>query len=373
MWSALLALSSGGCGRSAKPAQTVKPPAPAPKELSEAELRSYRANEAGAVMVLMYHRIENRRGDTAMIRTPDQFRKDLETLYAKGYRPVTLAEFAENRMNVPAGKTPVVITFDDSYLSQFRYTDPDGQMIDPDCAVGIIEEMNRKHPDWATKATFFILPQSKRNPPPFYQPDLVSDKLQHLVSKGYEIASHSTTHGRFRSMDAGKVRWELANSVRAVQEHVPDARVTSFAVPYGNAQVPRDASARKAMVEGSEGGTAYRMTAVVMAGWRPVQSPNTVRGKSISPLGQIAPFDPERIERILPDSRQAGKPGTFEYYLRYFDDNPRQRYVSDGDEHVVAVPKSMARYADEKAIRASGKVLRVYTPGPAEGAGGAVR
>lgn len=354
---AVTALSLAGCKReAAKPAPPPKPEPP--PQVSELDLRSYRPNEAGAVMVIMYHRIEANRKNDDMNRTPEQFRQDLKDLYDRGYRAVTLREFAENRMDVPAGKTPVVITFDDSYLSQFRYLDPAGGEIDPDCAVGIMEEFSRAHPDWKPKATFFIL-HGAGNPPAFYQEGLTETKFAHLLEIGCEIASHSLTHRNFRRMSASEIEKDIAGSVRQIKELAPNAEVTSLAIPYGN--IPKSKEALAACASGSADGVDYRMTAVVLAAWRPTLSPITKVGKKAPFAGQVASGDMTRIERVLPHPGKASLAGTLEYYLKFFDDNPNMRYVSDGNPKVVAVPRGSASLVDEEKVTAQGKLLQIYT------------
>lgn len=354
-----LVIAAGGCGRK----EPVKPPAapeppPPPPQVSEIDLRSYKPNEAGAVMVLMYHHVDAKRRNDAMNRTPEQFRKDLQDLYDKGYRPVTVSEFAENRMDIPVGKTPVVITFDDSYISQFRYTDAAGSEIDPDCAVGIMEEFSRGRPDWKPKATFFVLHGAK-NPPAFYQYGLTAQKFAHLIENGSEIGCHSLTHANFRRLSADGIKREVAGAIKAIREQAPDAKVTALAIPYGN--VPKAEAARKACIEGSADGIDYKMSAVLLAAWRPTMA-TIGKVESHAPFaGQMASGDPYRIERVLPDPRQASEAGTLEYYLKYFDENPGMRYVDDGNPGVMAVPQGFASLVDEAKVAALGKRLQVYS------------
>ena len=98
------------------------------------------ANELGYVPVLEYHRIGPK--EERWTRTPDNFRRDLTFLHNNNYYLVNMADVAAKRFDVPAGKKPVVLTFDDSTEGQFRYlktsqgawkTGPDGKkIIDPD-------------------------------------------------------------------------------------------------------------------------------------------------------------------------------------------------------------------------------------------------
>ncbi len=353
----VILLAPAGCRQ--KPAPPPPPPKPEPPpQVSEIDLRSYRPNETGAVMVIMYHRIEANKPNNDMNRTPERFRADLQELYDRGYRAVTLREFAENTMDVPAGKTPVVITFDDSYLSQFRYLDQAGSQIDPDCAVGIMEEFARTHTDWKPKATFFVL-HGGPNPPAFYQEGLTEMKFAHLLELGCEIGSHSLTHCNFRRLSASEIEKEIAGSIRVIRELCPDAEVKSLAIPYGN--IPKKKEAREACRRGSADGVTYELSAVALAAWRPTLSPVTVVGKKAPFAGQVAAGDMTRIERVLPDPRQASEAGTLEYYLKYFDENPSMRYISDGNPKVVAVPRGLSALVDESKVAAQGKRLQVYT------------
>jgi peptidoglycan/xylan/chitin deacetylase (PgdA/CDA1 family) len=354
---ALAVLTMAGCRRGAQPRPAPPKPVP-PPQVSEIDLRSYKPNEVGAVMVVMYHRIDKGRPNNAMNRTPEQFRQDLQDLYDRGYRAVTLREFAENRMDVPAGRTPVVITFDDSYRSQFSYTDPAGEQIDPDCAVGIMESFSGEHPDWKPKATFFILHGGK-NPPAFYQEGMTEAKFAHLLEIGCEIASHTLTHRNFRRLSPAAIREDVGASVKQIRELAPNAEVTSLAIPYGN--MPRSGEAKDACASGSGGGADYSMTAVALAAWRPTLSPVAKVGRKAPFAGQIAPGDMRQIERIEPNAGKADRAGTLEYYLKFFDDNPGLRYVSDGNPTVVAVPRGAASMVDEAKVKAQGKRLQVYS------------
>ena len=115
------------------------------------------ANELGRVMILEYHKIDY--PEERWTRTPENFRRDLETLYAKGYRLQSLTGLVEGRITVPAGTTPVVLTFDDSSAGQFRYLDRNGSLeIDPKSGVGVLEAFIREKPDFGRAATFFVLP-----------------------------------------------------------------------------------------------------------------------------------------------------------------------------------------------------------------------
>jgi len=350
-----------------RPAATPRPAEP--PRISDIDLRSIKPNEAGSIMILMYHRFNPDEPDSDLNRKPDTFRKDLEALYKRKYHPVTVLELVENRLDVPAGKTPVVLTFDDALPSQFRVViGSDGQPhIDPDCAVGILETFSKKHPDWPAKGTFFVLPKEGRNGDPFGQPEHVASKLSYLVKHGFEIANHTSTHSSLRRMPPEKIQWELATAVQKIQAIEPRATMKTMALPYGH--VPRKGA--QCLRAGKSGGVAYENRAVLKAAWRPCLSPITRAARSLERQPNFCVFDPYALERSVPDGRRARMAGTFEYWLKWFDEHPAERYVSDGNPRVAAVPESLKDRVDPARVKKHGLVLQLYSPyGRAGGSGG---
>ncbi|MBV9468828.1 MAG: polysaccharide deacetylase family protein, partial [Abitibacteriaceae bacterium] len=262
------------------------------------------------------------------------------------------------------------LTFDDSKPSQFRIiTGKDGQPhIDPNCAVGILETFHKKHPDWATKGTFFVLPKEGTNYDPFSQPETVQDKFDYLLKNGYEIANHTSTHSNMHGMKADKVKWELATALHDIKQVAPKATMDVFALPYG--KLPRDEQARQSLISGSLGGTSYKHKAVLLAAWRPILSPITRADKKLSEGGTFCIYDPYRLERIKPNPQQANQPGTLEYWLRYFQKNPGQRYRSDGNTSIVTVPAAYQSQVDTARVKAYGQTLQTYGGSTGKGGGG---
>ncbi|MFH1541762.1 MAG: polysaccharide deacetylase family protein, partial [bacterium] len=148
------------------------------------------------------------------------------------YYPVNLKDILTNFKGLPKGKTPVVLTFDDSSSSQFRYL-ADGQL-DPDCAVGVIKSFHDKHPnDWPMRATFFIV-IGTNNPDRniFGQNELREKKLKQLTEWGMEVASHTYWHDQLSKVDDEFARYSLAKSV-AELERLSGQKMVSLALPMG--------------------------------------------------------------------------------------------------------------------------------------------
>ncbi len=271
-------------------------------------------NELGRVMILEYHKIDY--PEERWTRTPENFRRDLEALYSRGYRLVSLNDFLDGRIALPAGMTPVVLTFDDSSPGQFRYVERNGAVeIDPKCAVGVLEGFIKDRPDFGRAATFFVLPGASKPNRLFNQPEYEAKKLQYLVSRGFEIGNHTLWHANLGKYDETTVRNQIAAAQQWIHRYVPDYHIRTLALPHG--VYPRDVSWA---LRGQAKGEAYAFDGILMVTGGPAPSP-FARG-----------FDPVRLPRI-----QALEP-ELTRWLTYFDKNPQERFVSDGDPTTVTVP-----------------------------------
>ena len=73
--------------------------------------------------------------------------KRFRVFYEEGYRMITLGDFISGNISTPLGYSPIVLTFDDGNRDNFNILgfDEDGNIIiDPKCAVGILEEFKKK-------------------------------------------------------------------------------------------------------------------------------------------------------------------------------------------------------------------------------------
>ena len=272
------------------------------------------ANELGRVMILEYHKIDY--PEERWTRTPENFRRDLETLYARGYRLQSLNGLIEGRITVAAGTTPVVLTFDDSSAGQFRYVDRNGTLeIDPKSGVGVLETFIREKPDFGRAATFFVLPGAKPPNNLFNQPEHEGRKLRWLVEQGYELGNHTLWHANLGKYDEATVRQQLAEAQVWVQRHVPEYRFRSLALPHG--VYPKEIGWA---LSGSAKGTSYRHEAILMV----------AGGAAPSPFAKT--FDPIHLPRI-----QAVE-GDLRHWLNHFDRTPADRFISDGNAETVTVP-----------------------------------
>jgi peptidoglycan/xylan/chitin deacetylase (PgdA/CDA1 family) len=271
------------------------------------------ANELGQVPILMYHKIGND------VVPPARLRDDIARLKAAGFYPTTIRELADGSMDIPAGKSPVVLTFDDSSPTQYRIL-ADGS-IDPDCAVAIIREAAAAG-DWAPKASFFpLLYLDTSANILFGQPEYAQKKLQDLVSWGFEIGSHTVDHLNLATSSPGHITKELAESQARLEELIGGGyQIYTLNPPYG--EFPADLSL---LASGESAGVSYEYKACLRA----------AGGYGCSPFS--TKFDPMNMPRVT-----AYPTSTVPDLVWYFREYPGLRYVSDGNPQVISAPANVA-------------------------------
>ncbi|HYK88020.1 MAG TPA: polysaccharide deacetylase family protein [Acidobacteriota bacterium] len=274
-------------------------------------------NELGRVLILEYHLIEQK--ETQWARTPQDFRRDLEQLYQAGYRTMAVGDYIDGRNQLPSGTHPVILTFDDSSPGQFRYLNQDGKKkIDPDCAVGIMIDFAKRHPDFGRKAIFFVLPAAAEPHRLFGQPEYEGEKLKELASLGFEIGNHTLWHANLGKYEAATVKKQLALAVQAVQRFVPGYHIRALSLPFG--VFPKDSSLA---MEGSFAGVSYHNEAIMLVSGPPAQSPFSKKCELL------------RLPRIQVTGN------ALKSWLKHFTEHPGDVFTSDGDPTTVAFPRDL--------------------------------
>lgn len=337
--STLLILS--GCSTPPSTSQTQDtPPAeeetsqtPSSQVLSAEELSELEVNESGEIMVLMYHNIGEE--EATWTRTPDNLRRDLNTLYQKGFRAITLEDYVSGNITTSPGHTPVVITFDDGRENNFRYLEGTTD-IDPDCAVGILEEFKKTHPDFNMTATFFL------NGLAFGQKDQEKEKLDFLVQNGYSIGNHTLTHPSLRKLSAEEIQKEIATLKSRFETLCPQADIDTLALPFGEKPKGDDFVYT---YQGQYDNTSYENVAVLLVGWDPYLSPYDKN------------FDFANIHRVRASETNVDNVGLYNW-LEAYDNGTKARYISDGNPNTIAVPTSKAEKINTEQF--SEKTLLTY-------------
>ncbi|HJU66619.1 MAG TPA: polysaccharide deacetylase family protein [Gemmatimonadaceae bacterium] len=295
--------------------------------------RNRQPNEMGRIPILEYHLIGTREGRWEREHT--RFRRDLELLYERGYRPITVAELVDKRINLPRGLSPVVFTFDDASPSQFRYIERDGELvIDSTSAVGIWLDFQKAHPDWESKATFCMLSGAEAGRAFFGDRNIEGQKtawrhakLKFLAERGFELCNHTLWHAQLSKYEDAMVQEQIARLALAVDSAVPGYRVRTLALPLGLWPKNEALAAKGSWTDARSRRTiAYDHAAVLLVAGEPVPSP----------------FDPAfnalKLERV----QIVGN--SLERTLDWLE-KPGRRYVSDGDARTVASPRVLVANA----------------------------
>ena len=287
----------------------------------------YHVNELGRVPIMMYHGIHN--VDAKYIggnvdkdgyqRTADAFRKDLDFYYSSGYRMVRLIDYVNGIIDVPIGKSPIVLTFDDGLDNNIKVIgvdDNDDIIIDPNSAVGILEEFKNKYSDFNVTATFFV------NGGLFNQEEYNEKILKWLIDHGYDIGNHSYSHADFSKIDSDKSIYEIGSVYKLLNSLVGDKYVSIVALPFGS-PYKKSHSNFSSIMSGSYEGFDYNTISALRVGWEADYSPFS------------NDFDKSFLKRIRAYDNN-GVDFDIEMNFKLLESN---RYISDGDKNLIVFPK----------------------------------
>lgn len=314
-------------------------PEPTPSPAPEIDLSVVKPNEAGKIMVVMFHNFVEayKSGDKEYTTTFGEFEKLLGTLYDSGYRLISFSDYLNNDISVPAGCIPIVFTFDDGTAGQFNLVAEDGKLgPNPQSAVGIMEKFNREHPDFGLKGTFFVNLGNSTFP----GEGTVQERLEYLIDKGFEIGNHTYTHINLKkTTDADKVQEEIGGNQKKMYELIPGYKFKAFSLPYG---LPSK-DLQQYVVKGAFEGVEYENLAIVEVGWDPALSP-------VDPK-----YNPLSVHRV----RASGIEPVDADLAWWLEKQKREsQYISDGNRETVTVPKDNEASVDTSKL--NGRKLVVY-------------
>lgn len=287
-----------------------------------------KVDESGNVPIMMYHGIHNITDNKytggnvdkdGYQRTTEAFKKDLEFYYNSGYRMVRLNDYVNGIIDVEAGYSPIIITFDDGLSNNIKVTglDENGNIIiDPNCAVGVLESFKQKYPDYNVTATFFV------NGGLFNQSEYNKKILNWLVDNGYDIGNHSYSHADFTTISKEKSVQEIGSIYNLLDKYIPGKYVNIVALPFGS---PYDKSHSNfnSILKGVYNDKEYNTIATLRVGWEAEYSPFNKN------------FDKTFLKRIRAYDNN-GKEFDIEMNFKILESN---RYISDGDKNTIAIPK----------------------------------
>jgi hypothetical protein len=255
------------------------------------------ANHMGRIPVLEYHVIGGEK-NALYTRTVASFKADLEDVYKRGYRPITIAQMLDkNFADVPDGMSPVIFVFDDASPEQFSYIQgADGKLtIDPNSGVGIWEDFMKTHPGWKNRGTFCLLNGAAAghnffgDNPKFHgqKKEWRFQKVKWLADQGFELCDHTVWHARLDKFSDAVVQEQIARNMMAIDSVVPGYKVRTFALPYGIWPKNRQLAWQGTWTDPKTGQAhPYKFDAVLEVSGGPTRSPYDPQ------------FDPHSIKRV---------------------------------------------------------------------------
>lgn len=281
-------------------------------------------NELGRIPVVEYHLIDTADGRYARERS--RLARDLKLIYDRGYRPVSISQLLDRKIDLPRGLSPVVFVFDDASPSQFRYIEKNGQLeIDPASGIGIWMSFRKSHPDWSNNAVFCMLSGAAAGRSFFGDKGIEGQKsewrykkVQWLKDQGFELCNHTLWHANLSKYPDAVVQEQIARGQLAIDSAAPGYKVRTFALPLGVWPKNRALAKSGSWTDPKTGKVVrYDNEAILEVSGGPTVSPHDPT------------FNPSSIKRIEIFGNQ------LEMTLDRLDKN-QSRYVSDGDPNTIA-------------------------------------
>lgn len=288
-------------------------------------------NELGRIPVVEYHLIGD--ADGRYTRERSHFRRDLELLYERGYRPVTISQVLDRKINLRRGLSPVVFVLDDASPGQFKYIERNGKLeIDPGSGLGIWLDFKKSKPDWNNSAVFCMLSGAAAGRSFFGDKGIEGQKsewrfpkVKFLADNGFELCDHTLWHANLSKYSDAVVQEQIARGVLAIDSAVPGYNVRTFALPLGMWPKNRALAKQGSWTDPKTGKiTRYNFDAILEVSGGPTESPHDPKFDPLS-INRIQVFGTE-LEKTLD---RLDKSGT--------------RYVSDGNPATVARPAAAAQ------------------------------
>lgn len=311
-------------------------------KLDKEKLAQDNINELGRVPVMMYHGIVNKKSSETSYtggnvdkdgynRTVEAFKEDLEFYYQNGYRMIRAIDYVNGIIDVPYGKSPIVLTFDDGSANNIKVNgiSEDGEIIiDENSAVGVLESFKKKYPDFNVTATFFV------NGSLFQQSEYNEKILKWLVENGYDIGNHTKTHVNFSNASTNESEEEVGFVYNKLDAIIPDKYVKLVALPFGSPYKKTHANFSH-IINSNYNGINYETVSTFRVGWMPDYSPFS------------KDFDKEFIMRVRAYDNN-GVDFDIDASFRILEKN---RYVSDGNADTIVIKESDASYINDTNLK----------------------
>lgn len=290
--------------------------------------QKYNVNELGKIPIMMYHGIQDIDNNKYIggnidkdgyQRTAKAFKEDLEFYYKNGYRMIKLSDYVNGVIDVELGYSPIVITFDDGLSNNIKVIGRDSNgkiIIDPNSAVGIMEEFKNKYPDYNVTATFFISNNL------FNQSAYNEEILLWMIEHNYSIGNHTISHASLDSITEEQLQKEIGNMYQKLESIIGNNYIPVVSLPFGKPYF-KEHSNFKYILNGTYNNKDYQTLATLRVGWE----------SELSPFNKS--FDKTYLKRI-----RAYDNNGLDFDIKYnFNILEKTRYISDGNKDTVVIKK----------------------------------
>ena len=291
-------------------------------KLDKETLKKDGIEELGKIPIMMYHGIKNMNNNDTQYtggnvdkdgytRTVEAFRNDLEFYYQNGYRMIKLSDYINGKIDVPYGKSPIILTFDDGNDNNIKVTDIDDKgniIIDKNSAVGVLEEFKKKYPDYNVTAIFFVTNAL------FNQPEYNEKILHWLVANGYEVGNHTKGHNNLSKISSTETQEVIGYMYDKLESILGDKYQKIVALPFGS-PYNKTHDNYQYVLKGNYNNNEYVTESALRVGWEP----------------EVSPFHKDFDKTFLKRCRaydNNGKDFDIEMVFRMLE---KTRYISDGD------------------------------------------
>ncbi|HYH11857.1 MAG TPA: polysaccharide deacetylase family protein [Thermomicrobiales bacterium] len=314
-------------------------PSPEPEFVTHlAKEETVAANELGRVPILMYHAfVHNVEHTDEWTITFDQLREQLNWLRDNDFVAVGLNGMLDREFDIPAGKRPVILTFDDASAGQFGLQEAPGGgfEVKPDTAVGVLEEYRQAHPGFIQTAFFAVLPYNCFASED--DPSTCEERLTWLVEHDYEIGNHTMGHENLTNVSIERFKEEIVGPIHWINERISGKNNLSevLVLPFGAYPASEDFVAL--LFDGFwVEGEYYLPKLVIEVGGGPTRAPY-------------------HVDWATNLSRYNTEPEMFWYWADQISSGELEIYVSDGNTETVTIPQGWEKILNEELVREDGR------------------
>ena len=185
-------------------------------QLEEIPENAFKEAEIPKVSIITYHRISSAITNDMTI-TPELFRRHMSFLAKNNYTTITMDQWCATVLDgKPLPDKPIIITFDDAWISQYNN------------AIPILNK-------FGFKATFYAYTDVIGN-----KSTMTYKQLRSLIRQGHNVGCHSAAHSNLakpsktenEKMYRRRLINETINAKKTLEEHL-GYRVIHFCYPYG--------------------------------------------------------------------------------------------------------------------------------------------